>query len=84
MLVVLLVSGHSLILSSLADASLSSSVSIQQLVEQTLAPEVREKRCEQCGHETATTTTQVIRAQLLNSDIDTVMIIQRLEEECAC
>ena len=46
-------------LSSLADASLSSSVSIQQLVEQTLAPEVREKRCEQCGHETATTTTQV-------------------------
>ena len=47
-------------LSSLADASLSSSVSIQQLVEQTLAPEVREKRCEQCGHETATTTTQVM------------------------
>ena len=46
-------------LSSLVDASLSSSVSIQQLVEQTLAPEVREKRCEQCGHETATTTTQV-------------------------
>ena len=52
-------------LSSLADASLSSSVSIQQLVEQTLAPEVREKRCEQCGHETATTTTQVSRVPIL-------------------
>lgn len=54
-----------MILSSLADASLSSSVSIQQLVEQTLAPEVREKRCEQCGHETATTTTQVSRVPIL-------------------
>ena len=43
------------------DASLSSSVSIQQLVENTLAPEVREKRCEKCGHETATTTTRLVR-----------------------
>lgn len=34
-------------------------MSIQQLVEQTLAPEVREKRCEECGCETATTTTQL-------------------------
>lgn len=44
-----------------SDASLSSSVSIQHLVEKTLAPEVREKRCEKCGHETATTTTRLVR-----------------------
>ena len=36
-------------------------MSIQQLVENTLAPEVREKRCEECGHETATTTTRLVR-----------------------
>ena len=64
-MVIIPISGQSLTLSSLADASLSSSVSIQQLVEQTLAPEVREKRCEQCGHETATTTTQVSRVHIL-------------------
>jgi len=44
----------------LSDASLNSSVSIQQLVEKTLAPEVREKRCEECGCETATTTTSLV------------------------
>ena len=39
---------------------MTCSVSLQQLVEQTLAPEVREKRCESCGHETATTTTSLV------------------------
>eukprot|EP00090_Calanus_glacialis_P004771 TRINITY_DN13579_c0_g1_i1.p1 TRINITY_DN13579_c0_g1~~TRINITY_DN13579_c0_g1_i1.p1 ORF type:complete len:874 (-),score=172.79 TRINITY_DN13579_c0_g1_i1:269-2890(-) len=36
-------------------------VPLQQLVQQTLAPEVRERRCEGCGCETATTTTRLVR-----------------------
>ena len=36
-------------------------VPLQQLVQQTLAPEVRERRCESCGCETATTTTRLVR-----------------------
>jgi len=36
-------------------------VPLQQLVQQTLAPEVREKRCEGCGCETATTTTRLVK-----------------------
>jgi len=36
-------------------------VPLQQLVQQSLAPEVREKRCESCGCETATTTTRLVR-----------------------
>jgi len=44
----------------LSDTSVTCSVSLQQLVEQTLAPEVREKRCDSCGHETATTTTTLV------------------------
>ena len=46
--------------SSIIDTSVTCSVSLQQLVEQTLAPEVREKRCDSCGHETATTTTTLV------------------------
>ena len=42
------------------DASLNCSVSIQQLVEQTQAPEVIEKRCDECGAESATATTKLI------------------------
>jgi len=47
----------------LSDSSVSCSVSLQQLVERTLAPETREKRCdsEQCGHETANTETKVTK-----------------------
>jgi len=36
-------------------------VQLQQLVEQTIAPEVRERRCEECSCETATTTTRLVR-----------------------
>ena len=46
--------------SSIVDRSVTCSVSPQQLVEQTLAPEVREKRCDSSGHETATTTTTLV------------------------
>ena len=37
------------------------SVSLQQLVEKTLAPELREKRCDKCVHETAETETKITK-----------------------
>ena len=39
----------------------SSSVSIQQLVEETMATQNIEKRCEECGHERATMTTKLVK-----------------------
>ena len=39
----------------------SCSVSLQQLVEQTLAQETREKRCDSCQHETAETSTKITK-----------------------
>lgn len=38
-----------------------SCVSLQKLLHQTFAPEVREKRCESCHCETATTTTKLVK-----------------------
>ena len=40
---------------------MSCSVSLQQLVEQTLAQETREKRCDSCQHETAETSTKITK-----------------------
>ena len=44
-----------------SDSSVSCSASLQQLVEKTLAPEVREKRCDKCVHETAETETKITK-----------------------
>ena len=40
---------------------MTCSASLQQLVEQTLAQETREKRCDSCQHETAETSTKITK-----------------------
>ena len=48
-------------MNSVTDSSVPCSVSLQQLVEKTLAPELREKRCDKCVHETAETETKITK-----------------------